>query len=1266
LGRVIPHSPKVIAMSTNLRINQRTCLCILLISALALVFLASPATAGWLPDGVPVCTAENFQGSLVTAPDGLGGAVMVWQDHRGGAFGIYAQRVAPNGNFWWTHNGVKLNGPSTQQFHPYICGDGAGGAWITWNDRDGGYGDIYLQHLDPSGNPDWAPVGGGTLRIGNAIVDNSLPVCTSDGHGGVVVAWVQEPYPPSGTYQIVAQRVSAAGTVVWPIGGVLVGNDIGAGEEISISPEAIALHHTHPGIYLGWRTSTGGGRVQWVDMHGAPRFNTIYGHSFGLTTPGSRVRVCHRNRGTSGAYVMYRWQGGLENYNHIFVASIDSTEYEWWEESVDSESIGYDVGNDYRVMDDGLNGVYCVWDRWIGSTGNGVYAKGFESNGDVDWGPRLVSDTEVGNHTPDATVRFGDWTILVSWVGDDGGTPRLKYSKVYRGVGGVTSDVLVPGGYSSYRPTIVTEVWATGEPIIAWMDERDPTDTDIYVTGLQSDGTPTHPNLVITDMYPESEPGLVGSGENSFFVMVKNVGTSQAFSQWTTIFPHQGSPPSAGDTPPPGVQSFLCPGLQPGDSLLVEIVIDAPASPVLWSMWGFADIQDDIEEFDDEDDNFYGPVYYQWLSLPNLEITQFTLTDYDPQLGDYVQAELMIENTGTVGTGPFDIDFYENPGGPPAAGVTGDQTFRWPGLVAGGAMLLTTAAFTNTGDLDTWQCYARVDTQEEIVESDETNNLAGPRNLKWDPPFHDGWPVAGGAGFYSSPAIAQLDDNPVTQEVVVGCDDGYLYAWDCDGNALPGWPVNVGDVVRSSPAVGDVTGDFHNEVVVGCQHGYIHVYDYQGVKLWTQNVGYPMDTTPALEDLNGDGKLEVIFAVGASTGGGYVDVLRGDGSQYPLLADMNLVGPGATSPAVGDVDDDGDFEIAVVNYGLTKPVGRSLVYLFTDDGFNYNVNWPAQIDTVVIAPPVLGDVTSAITGPMEVVVGGMDGAVYVLNLNGGVWPSPPNVGGPIETSPSLLQYDTDQYQEILVSTRAYVSVPPIGYYAGAVAAIDDDGTFLSKWPNSTATWLYAAALPSPVVTRNRILVGTPGRRVHGWINKTGSDAAECPVDVEMPMEAVLAVGDLDGDGFHDIVAATTGDSVYCYDMRTAPDYVASLDLEWPMYRNGRTRTGCYLYTVPSGIEDEADGDAPKVTALTSVYPNPFNPSTTVSFDVDERVAVTLAVFDVAGRRVAVLEDRVMEAGRHQATWDGTTVTGGMASSGVYFCRLVAGSTVDIKKMVLLK
>jgi hypothetical protein len=64
--------------------------------------------------------------------------------------------------------------------------------------------------------------------------------------------------------------------------------------------------------------------------------------------------------------------------------------------------------------------------------------------------------------------------------------------------------------------------------------------------------------------------------------------------------------------------------------------------------------------------------------------------------------------------------------------------------------------------------------------------------------------------------------------------------------------------------------------------------------------------------------------------------------------------------------------------------------------------------------------------------------------------------------------------------------------------------------------------------------------------------------------------------------------------------------------------------------------------------------------------VTLAVYDVSGRSVAVLVDREMEPGRYEAVWNGRTATGRIAASGIYFCRLAAGGAIETKKMVLLR
>jgi flagellar hook assembly protein FlgD len=84
------------------------------------------------------------------------------------------------------------------------------------------------------------------------------------------------------------------------------------------------------------------------------------------------------------------------------------------------------------------------------------------------------------------------------------------------------------------------------------------------------------------------------------------------------------------------------------------------------------------------------------------------------------------------------------------------------------------------------------------------------------------------------------------------------------------------------------------------------------------------------------------------------------------------------------------------------------------------------------------------------------------------------------------------------------------------------------------------------------------------------------------------------------------------------------------------------------------------------YPNPFNPKTTVHFDLPQSGRVDLAVFDLNGRRVATLVNDQLAAGRHTASWLGQDDTGRRVASGTYVYRLQANGEVLTGKMMMVK
>lgn len=93
---------------------------------------------------------------------------------------------------------------------------------------------------------------------------------------------------------------------------------------------------------------------------------------------------------------------------------------------------------------------------------------------------------------------------------------------------------------------------------------------------------------------------------------------------------------------------------------------------------------------------------------------------------------------------------------------------------------------------------------------------------------------------------------------------------------------------------------------------------------------------------------------------------------------------------------------------------------------------------------------------------------------------------------------------------------------------------------------------------------------------------------------------------------------------------------------------------------------PTEFALAQNRPNPFNPSTEISFSLPKPAEVTLSIYNILGESVATLAEGLRTAGTHAVTWDGRDKNGRVVASGVYFYRLDAGEFSATRKMLLLK
>ena len=103
----------------------------------------------------------------------------------------------------------------------------------------------------------------------------------------------------------------------------------------------------------------------------------------------------------------------------------------------------------------------------------------------------------------------------------------------------------------------------------------------------------------------------------------------------------------------------------------------------------------------------------------------------------------------------------------------------------------------------------------------------------------------------------------------------------------------------------------------------------------------------------------------------------------------------------------------------------------------------------------------------------------------------------------------------------------------------------------------------------------------------------------------------------------------------------------------------------TAVGDDASG-LPQTTILAAIYPNPFNPRATIGYELAEAVAVRLAIYDLRGMLVRVLEAGSRPSGRHQATWDGQDNEGHAVPTGTYFCRLSTSQGSQTRKLTLAR
>jgi hypothetical protein len=328
----------------------------------------------WTLNGVSVCVVVFDQDTIAMVSDGLGGAILTWQDYRSnnGFADIYAQRVNSSGAMVWTANGVSVCNQAAAQLGPRLINDGSGGAFITWYDKRAGNFDIYTQRISTSGAPMYTTNGVATCTMAT---DQLKPDICSDGAGGVIITWYD--YRSSTDYNIYAQRQGPALAVVWTVDGVVINNNVAYAQ---IDPKIVS--DGLGGAIISWtdyRTGTTADiYAQRVNSTGAVQW-TATGIII-CTSSGDQIKSQLVSDGNNGAYITWEDHRNTGN-SDIYAQRIASNAAINW--AATGFAICTAVNNQMNpmIVSNGNLGAIIAWQDYRSGNNFDIYAAGFNTSG---------------------------------------------------------------------------------------------------------------------------------------------------------------------------------------------------------------------------------------------------------------------------------------------------------------------------------------------------------------------------------------------------------------------------------------------------------------------------------------------------------------------------------------------------------------------------------------------------------------------------------------------------------------------------------------------------------------------------------------------------------------------------------------------------------------------------------------------------------------------------------------------------------------------
>lgn len=490
-----------------------------------------------------------------------------------------------------------------------------------------------------------------------------------------------------------------------------------------------------------------------------------------------------------------------------------------------------------------------------------------------------------------------------------------------------------------------------------------------------------------------------------------------------------------------------------------------------------------------------------------------------------------------------------------------------------------------------------------------------------------------------------------------------------------GWPV-AHEQVKTSPLPIDLNGNNLNEVVYGTEDGNLYGKTCfgQDFAAFPYHVANKIWASPAGGDVDNNGDMEIAFT-GFNTNIYLTDHLGN------LEWSVATGGPVIGTPVLADLDDDNELEIIVGSFDKN-------LYVLKSDGTNFNGNFPlAMPDGAMIATGcAVGDING--DNIEEIIVASYMGNVYAFDTSGAVasgWPC--NIGGNLWGAPSMGNLDGSGVKVAVGSTDDSLYV------------INANGSL--AWKAATGGDVRSSPSFADIDGDNdlEVFVGSDDNHVYAY-HHNGTPVSGWPIDLGSMVRSQVVFSDMNNDNDPEIFAVANGgglwvfqangDTVATYATAGAPTTPAIEDADndgdleffygtvlgasaidcketrgYGAYWNmfRCNRRRTGNYGDAAAAVEEVETTLPSVFAI---YPNPFRNATRIFFSAQQGEQVRIAVYNIAGQKVKDITS-VSDNTRRMVRWSGTTNEGKPVPAGVYFCvvRSATGNEV-IKKLIKIR